>query len=69
LADHIIVHLQPKKKKNISRDAFGSKLGRVHMKKQDVRKNLQLRKYKALKKDRSMKKSTTPSVTTSTATS
>ncbi|CAG9787713.1 unnamed protein product [Diatraea saccharalis] len=36
-------------KKNISRDAFGSKLGRIHMGKQDVNK-LQTRKMKGLKK-------------------
>ncbi len=39
----------PKKKKNISRDAFGSTLGRIHMQKQDLGK-LQLRKLKAFKK-------------------
>ncbi|KAJ8314519.1 hypothetical protein KUTeg_006669 [Tegillarca granosa] len=37
-----------KKKKNISRDPFGSKLGRIHMQKQDLGK-LQTRKVKALK--------------------
>ncbi|CAH0399850.1 unnamed protein product [Chilo suppressalis] len=36
-------------KKNISRDAFGSKLGRIHMGKQDINK-LQTRKMKGLKK-------------------
>ncbi|XP_048240328.1 ribosome production factor 2 homolog [Haliotis rufescens] len=40
---------KPKKKKNISHDAFGSKLGRVHMQKQDINK-LQTRKMKGLKK-------------------
>ena len=35
--------------KNISHDAFGTKLGRVHMQRQDFSK-LQLRKVKALKK-------------------
>ena len=41
--------LQPKKKKNISHDAFGTKLGRVHMQKQDLSK-LQTRKMKGLRK-------------------
>jgi len=41
--------IEPKKKKNISRDAFGSVLGRIHMEKQDLAK-LQLRKVKALKR-------------------
>ncbi|XP_026748884.1 ribosome production factor 2 homolog [Galleria mellonella] len=36
-------------KKNISRDAFGSKLGRIHIGKQDIGK-LQTRKMKGLKK-------------------
>ncbi|XP_063622031.1 ribosome production factor 2 homolog [Cydia splendana] len=36
-------------KKNISRDAFGSKLGRIHMGKQDINR-LQTRKMKGLKK-------------------
>lgn len=39
----------PKKKKNISHDAFGSKLGRIHMTKQDL-DTLQLRKMKGLKR-------------------
>ncbi len=47
--------IQPKKKKNISRDAFGSTLGRIHMQKQDLSK-LQLRKVKALKKAPDAKK-------------
>ncbi|WAR07086.1 RPF2-like protein [Mya arenaria] len=38
-----------KKRKNISKDAFGSQLGRVHMQKQDLA-NLQTRKMKALKR-------------------
>ncbi|KAH3735912.1 ribosome production factor 2 homolog [Dreissena polymorpha] len=38
-----------KKKKNISKDPFGSKLGRIHMQKQDLG-NLQTRKLKALKR-------------------
>ncbi|OQV16199.1 Ribosome production factor 2-like protein [Hypsibius exemplaris] len=40
-----------KKKKNISQDAFGSKLGRIHMDTQDFSK-LATRKMKGLKKDR-----------------
>ena len=43
--------LQPKKVKNVSRDAFGSKLGRVHMQRQDFSK-LQTRKVKGLKRSR-----------------
>jgi len=39
---------KPKKKKNISEDAFGSRLGRIHMTPQDLNK-LQVRKLKALK--------------------
>lgn len=42
-------------KKNISRDPFGSKLGRIHMGKQDVSK-LQTRKMKGLKKTAEEKK-------------
>ncbi|XP_062406618.1 ribosome production factor 2 homolog isoform X2 [Sardina pilchardus] len=41
--------LKPKKKKNISHDAFGTKYGRLHMQKQDLGK-LQTRKMKGLKK-------------------
>jgi len=41
--------IEPKKKKNVSVNAFGSILGRVHMEKQDLSK-LQLRKVKALKR-------------------
>ncbi|XP_034018500.1 ribosome production factor 2 homolog [Thalassophryne amazonica] len=41
--------LKPKKKKNISHDAFGTKFGRVHMQKQDLSK-LQTRKMKGLRK-------------------
>ncbi|CAL1585258.1 unnamed protein product [Knipowitschia caucasica] len=44
--------LKPKKKKNISHDAFGTKFGRVHMQKQDLTK-LQTRKMKGLRKRRS----------------
>lgn len=47
--------LQPRKKKNLSRDAFGSTLGRIHMQKQDLNK-LQLRKVNALKKTPKTKK-------------
>ncbi|XP_078131421.1 ribosome production factor 2 homolog [Sander vitreus] len=43
--------LKPKKKKNISHDAFGTKFGRVHMQKQDLSK-LQTRKMKGLRKRR-----------------
>uniref|UniRef100_A0AAQ4RU02 Ribosome production factor 2 homolog n=1 Tax=Gasterosteus aculeatus aculeatus TaxID=481459 RepID=A0AAQ4RU02_GASAC len=43
--------LKVKKKKNISRDAFGTKFGRVHMQKQDLSK-LQTRKMKGLRKRR-----------------
>uniref|UniRef100_A0A3Q3ART1 Ribosome production factor 2 homolog n=1 Tax=Kryptolebias marmoratus TaxID=37003 RepID=A0A3Q3ART1_KRYMA len=41
--------LKPKKKKNISHDAFGTTFGRVHMQKQDLSK-LQTRKMKGLRK-------------------
>ncbi|VVD00491.1 ribosome production factor 2 homolog [Leptidea sinapis] len=47
--------LKPLTKKNISRDAFGSKLGRVHIGKQDI-KRLQTRKMKGLKKTAEEKK-------------
>jgi len=40
-----------KKTKNISFDPFGSKLGRVHMQRQDLSK-LQTRKMKGLKRSR-----------------
>ncbi|CAL8315127.1 unnamed protein product [Merluccius merluccius] len=43
--------LKPKKKKNISHDAFGTKLGRLHMQKQDLSK-LHTRKMKGLRKRR-----------------
>uniref|UniRef100_A0A8C4T903 Ribosome production factor 2 homolog n=1 Tax=Erpetoichthys calabaricus TaxID=27687 RepID=A0A8C4T903_ERPCA len=43
--------LKPKKKKNISHDAFGTKYGRLHMQKQDLSK-LQTRKMKGLRKRR-----------------
>ncbi|XP_036438413.1 ribosome production factor 2 homolog [Colossoma macropomum] len=41
--------LKPKKKKNISHDAFGTKYGRLHMQKQNLDK-LQTRKMKGLRK-------------------
>ena len=47
----ILLHLQPKKVKNVSYDSFGSKLGRVHMQRQDFSK-LQTRKIKGLKRPR-----------------
>lgn len=40
---------KPKKKKNISHDAFGTQLGRIHMQKMDLSK-LQTRKMKGLKR-------------------
>ncbi|XP_048768209.1 ribosome production factor 2 homolog [Ostrea edulis] len=40
--------IKPKKKKNVSHDAFGSKLGNIHMQKQNLDK-LQTRKMKGLK--------------------
>ncbi|CAG5116098.1 unnamed protein product, partial [Candidula unifasciata] len=43
------VEAKPKKKKNISRDDLGNKLGRIHMKTQDFDK-LQARKLKGLKR-------------------
>ncbi|XP_075939819.1 ribosome production factor 2 homolog [Anarhichas minor] len=46
--------LKIRKKKNISRDAFGTKLGRLHMQKQDLSK-LQTRKMKGLRKRRGPK--------------
>lgn len=42
--------MQPKVVKNVSYDAFGTKMGRVHMQRQDFLK-LQTRKRKALKKE------------------
>lgn len=46
---NIVFPLQPKKKKNISHDVFGTTYGRIHMQKQDLSK-LQTRKMKGLKK-------------------
>ena len=48
-ADYYALMFQPKKKKNITHDAFGTKEGRIHMEKQDLSK-LQLRKIKGLKR-------------------
>lgn len=42
-------------KKNISRDAFGSKMGRIHMGRQDINR-LQTRKMKGLRKTPEEKK-------------
>ncbi|CAK1555146.1 unnamed protein product [Leptosia nina] len=47
--------LKPITKKNISKDAFGSKMGRIHMGKQDINR-LQTRKMKGLKKSAEEKK-------------
>ncbi|CAF4851637.1 unnamed protein product [Pieris macdunnoughi] len=47
--------LKPITKKNISRDAFGSKMGRIHMGKQDIQR-LQTRKMKGLKRTAEEKK-------------
>lgn len=47
--------LQGKKVKSVRRDNFGSKLGRLHMTKQDVN-SLQTRKMKGLKKTYAEKK-------------
>ena len=47
----ILILPQPKKVKNVSRDSFGSKLGRVHMKRQDF-SQLQTRKMKGLKRSK-----------------
>ncbi|BFZ24729.1 hypothetical protein BsWGS_27767 [Bradybaena similaris] len=49
------VEAKPKKKKNISRDDLGNKLGRIHMKTQDFNK-LQARKLKGLKRSAPRKK-------------
>jgi len=49
---------QVKKRKNISRDPFGTQHGRIHMQKQDLG-TLQIRKMKALKR-----KSVDPAKTT-----
>ena len=44
-----LLPLQPKKKKNITHDVFGTQHGRVHMESQDLA-DLQTRKMKALKR-------------------
>jgi len=49
------VELQPKKVKNITKDVFGSKLGRVHMPRQDLAR-MPTRNYKGLKKTMAEKK-------------
>ena len=49
ICEGLIPSLQPKRVKNVSRDSFGSKLGRVHMKRQDF-SHLQTRKMKGLKR-------------------
>ncbi len=43
--------LKIKNAKNVSRDVFGTKLGRVHMQRQDFSK-LQIRKIKGLKQSK-----------------
>jgi len=48
------VTAKPKKKKNISRDELGNKLGRIHMQTQNFEK-LQARKLKGLKRKRTEK--------------
>ncbi|XP_063405471.1 ribosome production factor 2 homolog isoform X1 [Mytilus trossulus] len=58
---------KPRKKKNISQDAFGSKLGRIHMTKQDLGK-LQTRKMKGLKKRQSTDSAETTGTTDSAET-
>ena len=45
----ILFPFQPKKVKNVSYDAFGTKEGKVHMQRQDYSK-LQTRKMKGLKR-------------------
>lgn len=45
--------IQVKKTKNVSHDVFGTKLGRVHMQRQDFSK-LQTRKIKGLKRSKDM---------------
>lgn len=54
-ASRVPREVKPLTKKNISRDAFGSKLGRIHMGKQDINR-LQTRKMKGLKKTPEEKK-------------
>lgn len=52
----VISVFQIKKVKNVSHDVFGSKLGRVHMKRQDFGR-LQTRKVRGLKRSRDMRDS------------
>ncbi|KZS14861.1 ribosome production factor 2 homolog [Daphnia magna] len=47
---------KPKKVKNMSKDVFGSKLGRIHMPRQDYRK-LQVKRGRALRTEKTPKKS------------
>ncbi|XP_067272726.1 ribosome production factor 2 homolog isoform X2 [Pseudorasbora parva] len=51
--------VKPKKKKNISHDAFGTRLGRLHMQKQNLDK-LQTRKMKGLRKRRGAEPAESP---------
>jgi len=46
---------KPKKVKNISKDVFGSKLGRIHMPRQDFKK-LNVKRGRALRKEKPAKK-------------
>lgn len=64
MCDHVLLfHLQPKKKKNISHDAFGTRFGRLHMQKQNLDK-LQTRKMKGLRKRRGEETPETPEAKT-----
>ena len=47
--------MQPKKVKNLSKDVFGTKLGRIHMPRQDYNK-LQVRRTKARRTEKVPKK-------------
>jgi len=47
--------LQEKKKKNVSKDTFGTTFGRIHLGEQNIN-NIQTRKMKGLKKTLSEKK-------------
>ncbi|CAG0895611.1 unnamed protein product [Darwinula stevensoni] len=55
LATRMPKQLKVKKKKNLSKDVFGTQVGRIHMQRQDLAK-LQTRKMKALKKGGKNKK-------------
>jgi len=48
------VQAKPKKVKNISKDVFGSKLGRIHMPRQDFSK-LQVKRGRALRPEKRLK--------------